>query len=70
MMKFVKAGKTGPSSFLFWTIQFQQFSKQEHDLSYTQRFEDPRSFETWKRYKKHQEANMEEIQARSQNRKN
>jgi hypothetical protein len=35
-------------------------------MSYTQRFEDPRSFEAWKRAKKHQEANMEEIQARSQ----
>jgi hypothetical protein len=29
-------------------------------MSYTQRFEDPRSFEAWNRAKKHQEANMEE----------
>jgi hypothetical protein len=38
-------------------------------MSYTRRFEDPRSFEAWKRAKKHQEANMEEIQARSRSRK-
>jgi hypothetical protein len=39
-------------------------------MSYTRRFEDPRCFEGWKRTKKHQGAKMEEIQARSQDRKN
>jgi hypothetical protein len=39
-------------------------------MSYIQRFENLRSFEAWKRAKKHQEANMEEIQARSQSHKN
>jgi hypothetical protein len=39
-------------------------------MSYTQRFEDPRSFDAWKMAKKHQEANMDEIQVRSQSRKN
>jgi hypothetical protein len=39
-------------------------------MSYIQRFEDPRSFEARKGAEKYQEANMEEIQARSQSHKN
>jgi hypothetical protein len=49
---------------------FSRFSEQEQDMSYIRRFEDPRSFEAWKGAKKYQEANMEEIQARSQSHKN
>jgi hypothetical protein len=70
MTKFGKAGKNGSSGFLFWTIRFQQLSEQEQDMSYTQRFKDPESFKVCKRGKKHQEANMEEIQARSRSHKN
>jgi hypothetical protein len=70
MTKFGKSRKTGPSSFLFWTVRFWQFSEQEQDMSYTQRFEDTRCFETWKRNKKHQGAKMEEIEDRSRGRKN
>jgi hypothetical protein len=61
MTKFGKSEKTGQSDFLFRTIR----SEQEYDMSYTQRFEDPRCFEAWKRTKRYQGANMEEIQARS-----
>jgi hypothetical protein len=68
--KFGKYEKIGPFGFLFWTIRFWQFLEQEHDSSYTQRFDYPRSFEAWKRDKKHQEANMKEIQARSRSCKN
>jgi hypothetical protein len=39
-------------------------------MSFTSRFEDPRSFEAWKRAKKYQEAKIEEIQARSRTHKN
>jgi hypothetical protein len=39
-------------------------------MSYTWIFEDLRSFEAWKGAKKHQETNMEEIQARIWSRKN
>jgi hypothetical protein len=45
MTKFGKAEKIGPFGFLFWTIRFRQFSEQEQNMSYTRRFEDPRSFE-------------------------
>jgi hypothetical protein len=48
MTKFGKSGKTGPSGFLFQSIRFRQISAQEQDVSYIQRFEDPRSFEAWK----------------------
>jgi hypothetical protein len=70
MTKFGKSGKTGPSDFLFCTIRFRQISEQEQDMSYIQRFEDPRSFKTWKGAKMYQEVNMEEIQARSRCHKN
>jgi hypothetical protein len=39
-------------------------------MIYTQRFEDLRCFEAWKRTKKHEGAKMIEIQARSRGRKN
>jgi hypothetical protein len=68
--KFDESGKTGPSGFLFQTVRFWQFSEQEHDMSYTWRFEDSRCFEAWKRVKRHQGGKMEEIQARSQSCKN
>jgi hypothetical protein len=49
---------------------FGKFSEQEQDMSYTQRFGDPRCFEARKRTKRHQGAKMEEIQAKSQGHKN
>jgi hypothetical protein len=70
MIKFVKSRKTGPSGFLFQTVQFRQFLEQKQDVSYTRRFEYPRRFEAWTRTKRYQGANMEEIQARSQSRNN
>jgi hypothetical protein len=70
MTKFGKSRKTGPSGFLFWNVRFRQFSEQEHDMSYTWRFKDPRCFDAWKITKKHQGADMEEIQTRSRGRKN
>jgi hypothetical protein len=45
MTKFGKSGKTRLYGFLFQTVQFWQFLEQEHDMSYTWRFDDPKCFE-------------------------
>jgi hypothetical protein len=65
MTKFGKAGKIGPSRFLFWTVRFRRFLEQEQKKSQTQRFEHPTCFEAWKTTKRYQGAKMEEIQVKT-----
>jgi hypothetical protein len=67
MTKFGKSGKTRLSGSLFRNIRFWQFQYKTKEGT---RLEDSRCFEACKRTKKYQEAEMEEIQDKSQSCKN